>query len=150
MIRLASFLAVIAVLALYRPTKCLLLAGGALGGGAMRFQRRGIVRALLISAALCASAAPALAQPFYPLTYEARRAAGPITLDGQLDEPAWALADPIDQFSVYQQGTPPAQPILARLLWDDTYLYAGFELQDADLWAIDGHDAYLWESDVAE
>ncbi len=89
-------------------------------------------------------------QSFAPLTYEARRAVSAVTLDGRLDEPAWAAADQIDKFSVCQQGSPPAQPVVARMLWDDDYVYAGFELSDADLWAISGHDAYLWEGDVAE
>ena len=50
----------------------------------------------------------------------------------------------------YQQGLPSAQPVVARVLWDEAYVYAAFELSDADLWAIEGHDTYLWEGDVPE
>lgn len=106
---------------------------------------------LLLGVCLAFFAADAAhGQSFTPITYEARRAVSAVTLDGKLDEPAWAAADRIDRFSIYQQGSPPATPIVARVLWDDDYVYAGFELSDADLWAIAGHDAYLWEGDVAE
>jgi Domain of unknown function (DUF5916) len=58
----------------------------------------------------------------------------PITLDGHLEEPAWALAVPATDFV---QRTPHAGELSAertevRFLYDDTNLYVGFTFFDSD------------------
>ena len=66
-------------------------------------------------------------------TLEARRAAGPITLDGTLDEAAWARADstrgPFYQ-SIPDQGAPSAERTVVRVLYDDERLYVGAVMYD--------------------
>ena len=65
---------------------------------------------------------------------EARRAAGPITLDGTLDEAAWALADstrgPFYQ-SIPDQGAPASERTVVRVLYDDDRLYVGAVMYDS-------------------
>lgn len=51
--------------------------------------------------------------------YEAKRAAPPMQIDGQLSEPAWEAAARVELVSPL--------PTKARLLWDDNFLYVGFE-----------------------
>ena len=54
-------------------------------------------------------------------TYTCRRAPSPITIDGSLDEPAWAHAEQM-QLVETVTGDEPRYPTLVRALWDDTYL----------------------------
>ncbi len=57
----------------------------------------------------------------------ARRAAGPITLDGRLDEPAWGQAQVARDFSQVRNDYVPTTryPTEARILFDDQFLYVG-------------------------
>jgi hypothetical protein len=68
------------------------------------------------------------------LTLHVRRAPGPIRIDGDLSDPGWADATPIDAFL---QITPPSKeppPVrtVAFLAFDDEALYVGFELEDRE------------------
>ena len=56
----------------------------------------------------------------------------PLRIDGQLDEPAWASAPVIDQFTQLDptEGAPVSQPTEARILYDDEALYIGVRLHD--------------------
>jgi hypothetical protein len=79
-----------------------------------------------------------------------------ITIDGKLDEPAWALAAATGPFVDVGSGRPNAGiPVQgeARLMWDDTALYVGFEVLEAKLrggWPAGAKDAHLWEKDTVE
>ena len=67
-------------------------------------------------------------------TLEARRAAGPITLDGTLDEAAWALADSTRGTfyqSIPDQGAPATERTVVRVLYDDERLYVGAVMYDS-------------------
>ena len=67
-------------------------------------------------------------------TLEARRATGPITLDGVLDEADWALADSTrDIFyqSIPNQGAPASERTVVRVLYDDDRLYIGATMYDS-------------------
>jgi hypothetical protein len=69
------------------------------------------------------------------------RAAGPITIDGRLDEPSWAATTHIDSFSFPWWTEGERERTEARMLWDDKALYVGFR-------AIDSHvSATLTERD---
>lgn len=83
---------------------------------------------------------------------ECRWTAGPIQLDGRLDEDAWGKAQRIDSFVVGWQGQRPARTsTAARLLWDDKYLYFAAEMEDADLYAdVKEADGDTWHNDVFE
>ncbi|MFQ5613125.1 MAG: sugar-binding protein, partial [Anaerolineae bacterium] len=67
----------------------------------------------------------------------------PPTIDGHLDEEVWSLAQPL----TYAEH-PPANDsttVVVRLLWDDAYLYAGFEVSDAH---VEGSTATPWDGDT--
>jgi Carbohydrate family 9 binding domain-like len=78
---------------------------------------------------------PAAAQPPVP-RYEVRRAASRIVIDGKLDDKAWAAAAPIDFIFPWEFQTGAKQKTTARILWDDDYLYVGYECEDADIVAL--------------
>lgn len=67
--------------------------------------------------------------------YEVKRAPGPITIDGKLDDKAWAAANVAELAVTWDSQTGPRQKTLARLLWDDNYLYVSYEVEDADITA---------------
>ena len=79
-----------------------------------------------------------------------------VTIDGKLDEPAWASAAATGPFVDVGSGRPnPGIPVQgeARLLWDDTFLYAGFEVLEAKVrggWPAGAQDPHLWEKDTIE
>lgn len=65
---------------------------------------------------------------------EARRATSPITLDGNLDEAAWALADStrgVFYQSIPNQGLPSAERTVVRVLYDQERLYVGATMYDS-------------------
>lgn len=57
-----------------------------------------------------------------------------IRIDGRIDEAAWRAVEPITDFmqSEPDAGRPASQPTEVRVTFDDTYLYIGAELYDAD------------------
>jgi len=59
----------------------------------------------------------------------------PISVDGILDEPAWASAQPIPIVFPWGDSEPIQQAPhgVARLTWDDDYFYIGYEVFDTDL-----------------
>ena len=78
-----------------------------------------------------------------------------ITIDGRLDEPAWRDAKGTGPFVDVGSGRDTtAQPSgNARLLWDDQFLYAGFEVSDRRVhggWPQGAKDPHLWEKDTVE
>ncbi len=98
-----------------------------------------LARALAPLLALAAAARPALAQqtfapPVEPLKLGASRAAGPLRLDGRLDEGDWARARVTSPFVQADpaQGKPSTEATEARVLFDDDYLYVGVEARDRD------------------
>jgi len=79
-----------------------------------------------------------------------------ITIDGRLDEPAWAQAAStgpfVDVGSGRENRAIPSQGS-ARLLWDDHFLYVGFEILEKKVrggWPPGAKDPHLWEKDTAE
>jgi hypothetical protein len=68
--------------------------------------------------------------------YEVQRASGRIVVDGVLDEAAWESASPPATLqALWDQQTGPRQATAARVLWDDEYLYVGYEVEDVDITA---------------
>ncbi len=97
---------------------------------------------------LTASAAPAEdALPHHTIL----RAAGPIAVDGHLDEPSWEAAQVIDQF-VFPWWTEGAKDRTeARLLWDDVHLYVAFTAYDPHISAtLIGRDSPVSRDDCVE
>ncbi|HEY2412880.1 MAG TPA: PQQ-dependent sugar dehydrogenase [Pirellulaceae bacterium] len=96
----------------------------------------------------------ALAQEKVLPTIECRWAAGPITIDGKADEPAWQQAELIDNFGLPWLGEnarAAKTATKAKLLWDRDNLYFFAELEDHDLFAdLLQHDDRTWLNDVFE
>lgn len=74
-----------------------------------------------------------LASPAEPKTITARWAEHPITVDGQLDESDWALAEPVSDFvqSEPDEGASPSERTEVRVLFDDNNLYFGIYCYDS-------------------
>ena len=87
-----------------------------------------------ISLALALGALPAAAAEPSPAAaaIEIRRLAGEIVIDGRLDEPAWDGAAPVETWFETRPGdnVEPKVGNRAYLVYDDRFLYAGFEFQD--------------------
>ena len=62
--------------------------------------------------------------------YVAQRTAGPITVDGRLDEPSWQKAKKSARFVDMVTGAPGFYDTRAAVLWDDQNLYIGMWLEE--------------------
>lgn len=94
--------------------------------------------------------ATAFAQPPIP-TYDVTRAAGKITIDGKLDEPAWQKAAPVTFVFPWSKQTGAKQKTTARLLYDDDFLYVAYECEDSDIVAHYEHrDDPTYKDDAVE
>ena len=67
-------------------------------------------------------------------TYDCYRTPVPLAIDGRLDESAWEQVTWSTPFVKMDTGAPVELDTRVALLWDDTYLYAGFRLEDHDIW----------------
>jgi hypothetical protein len=82
---------------------------------------------------------------------ECRWAETPIVLDGKLDDKAWEKAERLKDFAVWWEKRPAKTATVARLLWDDKYLYFAAEMEDSDLYAdVIEHNGMCWHNDVFE
>lgn len=80
----------------------------------------------------------------------ARRAES-ITIDGRLDEPSWAATPSTGRFVNTMSGGPAEFRAEAKVLWDDEWLYVGFEVEDDFLKSpFRSRDDHLWEADAVE
>jgi hypothetical protein len=68
----------------------------------------------------------------------------PPTIDGRLDldEEIWSQAQPLT-YAVHPPANDPTTAVV-RLLWDDQYLYAGFDVSDTQ---VEGSRATPWDGD---
>ena len=95
---------------------------------------------LLATSAFSAIPKVQIAEPkaaFAPFEYVCRRAAGPLKIDGRLDEASWADADWTEVFGDIEGPAKPAPRFRTRvqMLWDDQYLYIGAYLEEPHVWA---------------
>lgn len=84
---------------------------------------------------------------------ECRRVTSPIIIDGLPSDDAWKNAQIISNFSQSWLGPnhPARGKTVARLLWDDQFLYFLAEMDDLDIYAdTTQHNADLWNNDVFE
>ena len=97
--------------------------------------------------------APAAApKPFKAPELQVRKAIGPVTIDGKLDEPAWRAALMSSVFS-RPDGSPLAADLRTqvKLLWDDTNLYLGFTVRDNEPKStFTQRDEEIWKGDCVE
>ncbi len=87
------------------------------------------------AAGIIALAAPSVQAQQIPLSsYTVMRAAGPITIDGKLDEADWKKAAECTLVET-NTGKPVKLKSTVKMLWDDTNIYFGFFCEDPDAWA---------------
>jgi hypothetical protein len=96
--------------------------------------------------------APELAESaIEPARYTCYRAAGPITIDGKLDEPSWRTAPKSTPFVDIVTGQPAWFDTRVALLWDDEYLYFGFWAEETDVWGtLTERDSKIYEENDLE
>src|SRR5690554_4014152 len=91
-------------------------------------------KAWLFVVPLAVAASPAFGQQGAGI--EARRTSAQVSVDGVLDEPAWASASPYDRFAETfpQDGVPApdAYRTVVRVLFDDEFIYVGVRCHDPD------------------
>jgi hypothetical protein len=90
-------------------------------------------RVIALSALACPLAAQAPSAPDHVVPSAAGvRRAGPITIDGRLDEAAWAAATPITKFRQSQpdEGADASLATEVRILYDDDALYVGARMSE--------------------
>ena len=86
-----------------------------------------------------------------PARYTCYRTAGPIVVDGKLDEPSWQLAVASTPFVDIVTGKPAWFDTRVALLWDDDYLYFGFRAEETDVWGtLRERDSRIWEENDLE
>jgi hypothetical protein len=87
--------------------------------------------AALVVALPAAAQTPAAPEHVGPSAVATRRSS-PITIDGRLDEAAWAAATPITQFrqSRPDEGAPATLATEIRILYDDDALYVGARMSE--------------------
>jgi hypothetical protein len=86
-----------------------------------------------------------------PGTIHVPRASGPIAVDGLASEPAWATATTSPELATAEGSAEPVGKAIAKLLWDDEFLYAFVSITDSDVWSeYKKHDDPLWKQDCIE
>jgi hypothetical protein len=73
-------------------------------------------------------------QALNPARYTCYRAAGPIVVDGKLDEPSWLAAPRSSPFVDIVTGEAAWFDSRVAMLWDDEHLYFGFTVEETDVW----------------
>jgi hypothetical protein len=94
----------------------------------------GLALPLLLGAAPAGAARAPRPEPTPAPTVQAVRASAPVTVDGRLDDPAWASVEPFTDFTQRdpEEGQPATERTELRLLYDDDALYVGARLLDAE------------------
>jgi hypothetical protein len=86
-----------------------------------------------------------------PGTVHIPRAAGPITIDGVASEPAWGAAVTSPELATAEGSADPVGKAIAKLTWDDEFLYAFVSITDSDVVSeYKNHDDPLWKQDCVE
>jgi hypothetical protein len=119
---------------------------------------RGLLIAGFLLAAVPASAIPPVRIPepktaFAPFEYVCRRAAGPLKIDGRLDEASWADAGWTEVFGDIEGPSKPAPRFRTRvqMLWDDDDLYIGAYLEEPHVWAtLTARDSIIFQDNDFE
>jgi len=124
----------------------------------MLMHRRAVLVVGFLLLVTAASAIPPVRIPepktaFAPFEYVCRRAAGPVRIDGRLDEATWADADWTEVFGDIEGPAKPAPRFRTRvqMLWDDAYLYIGAYLEEPHVWAtLTARDSIIFQDNDFE
>jgi len=83
--------------------------------------------------------------------YSVCRAASTVTIDGRLDEPAWKTVGGVGDFVFPWWNQGKKEQTVAKMLWDDKFLYVGYRCEDAHIWAEHSErDSAVWRDDCVE
>src|SRR5208337_4361317 len=83
--------------------------------------------------------------------YTCYRTAGPLTIDGKLDEPSWKFAPRSSRFVDIVTGKPAWFDTRVAILWDDTCLYFGFTAEETNVCAtLTQRDSRIYEDNDLE
>lgn len=86
-----------------------------------------------------------------PAHYTCYRAAGPICVDGKLDEPSWRAAPKSSAFVDIVSGEPAWFDTRVALLWDDECLYFGFSAEEPNvIGRLTERDSRIYEDNDVE
>ncbi len=86
-----------------------------------------------------------------PAHYTCYRAAGPIHVDGKLDEPSWLQAPKSNAFVDIVTGQPAWFDTRVAILWDDDNLYFGFTAEEPNVTAtLTERDSRIYEDNDVE
>jgi hypothetical protein len=89
----------------------------------------------------------------HPRGYVAYRTTSAVTVDGRLDDPAWAQAAWSEDFvDIEGDAKPrPTWPTHVKMLWDDQCFYVGAELREPHVWAtLTEHDSVIFHDNDFE
>lgn len=79
------------------------------------------------------------------------RLAGPVSVDGELNEAAWTQAARLSPFRRNDGSGPEREQTVLRIWYDDTALFLGWTCTDADVHAtLTARDGNLWDEEVVE
>ncbi len=83
--------------------------------------------------------------------YEVSRTATPIKVDGKLDDLVWTKVAPLRDFRQNLDGSTGVAKTVAKVLYDDDFLYVSFYCSDDNIWAtLKTRDQHLWDEEVVE
>ena len=86
-----------------------------------------------------------------PAKYTCFRTSGSIEIDGKLQEASWRRAPRSSAFVDIVTGEPAWFDTRVALLWDDAYLYFGFQAEETDVWGtLTGRDSKIYEENDLE
>jgi hypothetical protein len=93
--------------------------------------------AIILALIVPAPAAHTSGRAPLPREYVCPKAKGHVVIDGLLNEPAWRAAPWTEDFVDIEGDTRPAPRFRtrAKMIWDDSCLYIGAELQEPHVWA---------------
>jgi len=88
-----------------------------------------------------------------PLTYNCHRAATPINIDGQLNDPAWRRA-PWTSYFIDIEGSKKPRPrhkTRVKMMWDDNFFYVAAQMEEPHVWAtLTAHDSVIFRDNDFE
>ncbi|MEI2726498.1 MAG: carbohydrate-binding family 9-like protein [Verrucomicrobiota bacterium] len=83
--------------------------------------------------------------------YTAQRVAGPIHVDGRLDEPSWQAATTSPRFVDILTAQPVIHDTRAAVLWDDLYLYVSYRVEEPLVHArFTNHNDFIYQDNDVE
>jgi hypothetical protein len=83
--------------------------------------------------------------------YTAFHTAGPVTIDGKLDEPSWKNAATSPRFVDILTGSSPIHDTRASVLWDQEYLYVAYRIEEPFVHArFTNHNDFVYQDNDVE